>query len=127
MVPDPRPSSLGGKCVDGGDLVLGHPVIKREVRLPVYWVLVGGLTSILSPLLALLGSVSIANHNTQEQFKQQAEQAAVLRQEGASRYCDLVRAQVGIYEETPPITPAGTTAQRTWLAEYRRQGCLPSK
>ena len=99
--------------------------------IPIYWLVVGFATAILSPLLSILAAVSIAEGNSREITKElldsQARQSAILREEGKQRTCDLLRTQVEIYEETPPTSPAGINFQKTWTHEYRTLGCIPKK
>lgn len=99
----------------------------RVVQIRVYWLVVGIATTLVSPVLAVLASVQIAEANARQIIAQQQQQAAEQRAAARVAYCDLVRTYVELYEETPPSTPAGKNAQQTWLGEYRRQGCQPPK
>lgn len=81
----------------------------------------------LSPVASIWVSFRIAENNTRTQIAAQERQRDEARQLAAAGYCNLLRSQVGIYEETPPITLAGKNAYSTWLTLYRQQGCLPAK
>lgn len=102
-------------------------MIRREVRLPVYWLAVGILIAVVSPIASLLVSRSIAIQNAnrlikQQQLSQQAQAKAVIE-----TACDLFRSQLEAYDETPPPSTAGKNVQDAWLTEYRLYNCQPAR
>lgn len=95
--------------------------LRREVRLPIYWLVVGLLVMVVSPIASILISVKI-NKRTFDQAQRAQQEARV---EAISRYCRLLGSQVDVYSEAE--TPVGKTAYQTWLTEYNASGCLPRK
>lgn len=95
--------------------------LRREIRIPVYWVVVGLAVMILSPILSLLASVKINEGTIRENERARAE----ARAESAIRYCRLLGTQVDVYAEAQ--TPVGQRAHDTWLEEYRVAGCQPAR
>ncbi len=99
--------------------------LRREVRLPIYWVLVGVAVMVVSPLLSIYASAQINQRTIERTQAEQAKAQAQARVEGLAVYCRLVGTQVDVYSEA--ISDAGKRAYVTWLTEYRRSGCTPRK
>lgn len=106
--------------------------LRREIRVPVYWLLVGLAMLVVSPMLSIIVSVKI-NQRTIEQ-NEAAKQDAAQRVETAKReataealvrYCRLIGSQIDVYAEA--TTPVGKEAHRTWLIEYQTAGCVPPR
>lgn len=97
----------------------------RLVHIPLWWVLVGVASCILTPILSIFASVQIAQNNQAETQRVAAAAEVRVREEGRQRMCRLVGAQVDVYKEAS--TPVGLAAYETWLVEYRTQGCQPPK
>jgi hypothetical protein len=95
--------------------------LRREVRIPIYWLIVGMAVMVISPLLSIYISVKI-NQRTIEQNNQARAAASAQFQ---VVYCRLVGSQVDVYSEAQ--TEVGKAAYATWLAEYRRSGCEPAR
>jgi hypothetical protein len=94
---------------------------RREIHVPVYWLIVGLAVMVLSPVLSILVSVKI-NQRTIEQNEAAKAQARV---ESVARYCRLLSSQIDVYADAQ--TPVGKDAYRTWLTEYQTQGCEPPR
>lgn len=90
--------------------------LRREIRVPIYWLVVGMAVMLVSPILAVAASVHIAENR--------AERA---RAESAQRSCALFSALLDTYDETPPLTPAGRNVRATYLEFYTRNGCEPPR
>lgn len=97
----------------------------RLVHIPIWWVIVGVASCVLTPILSILVSVQIADRNRIQQEQQAAKVAAELRAEGVERYCRLFGSQVDVYSDA--TSPVGIEAHRAWLTEYKKMGCKPPK
>src|SRR6185295_3811637 len=106
---------------------LGEPpsTLRREIRIPIYWLVVGLMVMVVSPLLSIYTSVKISQRTIVQTQTEQAKAASQARVEGLAVYCRLVGTQVDVYSEA--ITSTGKRAYDTWLTEYRRSGCKPGK
>jgi hypothetical protein len=102
---------------------LGEPpsTLRREIRIPIYWLVVGLMVMVVSPILSIYASVKI-NQRTIEQSNQARAAASAQFQ---VVYCRLVGSQVDVYSEAQ--TEVGKAAYATWLAEYKRSGCEPAR
>jgi hypothetical protein len=98
----------------------GEP-LRKEIRIPIYWLIVGLCVMVVSPLASIYASVKI-NQKTIAQ-SEHAQDAA--RVQALAVYCRLLGTQVDVYSEA--TTDVGKRAYGTWLAEYRRTGCQPGK
>jgi hypothetical protein len=120
MVPTRRRRSLNRITrrphLDPGDSVTK---LRREIRIPVYWVMVGLVVMVVSPILSIVVSVKINQRTIQVNERARAE----ARAESSVRYCRLVGSQVDVYADA--VTPVGKTAYRTWLTEYKLARCQP--
>lgn len=87
--------------------------VKRIVEVPIYWLIIGFVTSIVSPVLAVVASNRIAEGN-------RAEVAATQRESG----CELFGKLLDVYEETPPSTPAGQNVRQAYLDYYNNPQLL---
>lgn len=99
--------------------------IRREIGIPVYWLVVGIAVMVVSPLLSIYASVQINQRTAQRAQAAQAKSEAQARVEGLAVYCRLVGTQVDVYSES--VTAVGKRAYTTWLTEYRKSGCTPRK
>jgi hypothetical protein len=97
------------------------PPLRREVRVPIYWLVVGLMMVVVSPILAIYVSV----HINQRTIKQNDAARAAAAQQFQVVYCRLLSAQVDVYSEAQ--TGVGKQAYETWLDEYRRVGCQPPR
>lgn len=95
--------------------------LRREIQIPIYWMLVGLAMMVVSPILSIWVSYQI-NMRTIEENEQARAQARV---ESTLRYCRLIGSQVDVYSDAE--TGVGKAAYRTWLTEYRAVGCQPGK
>lgn len=99
----------------------GGAPLRREVRIPVYWLVVGLMVMVVSPLLSIWVSVQI-NQKTMAQAQRVQTEA---RAEALVRYCSLIGSQIDVYAEAQ--STVGQRAHDTWLAEYKRSGCQPPR
>jgi hypothetical protein len=99
--------------------------LRKEVRLSIYWLVVGMFVMLVSPGLSIYASVLINQHTITRTQEAQAQAEAAARVEGLRVYCRLIGTQVDVYSEA--VTDVGRKAHDTWLEEYRRSGCLPRK
>lgn len=106
--------------------------LRREIRIPIYWLIVGLLVVIVSPILSIVTSVQInertitRNEQERQRTEQQVEAArAEVRAETVARYCRLFGTQVDVYSDA--TTPVGNKAYQAWLTEYNNLGCTPTK
>lgn len=93
----------------------------KVVQVPVYWLIVGIMVMLVSPVLSIVASAAINNRTIQTNERARAE----ARAESLIRYCRLLGSQVDVYSDAE--TPVGRDAYRTWLEEYNASGCQPGK
>jgi heme exporter protein D len=100
---------------------------RREIRIPAYWLAVGILIAVVSPIMSVLASRTIAVENAsrliRQQQQEQARQVAVIM----ATTCSLFRSQLDAYDETPPTTETGRNIRDAWLTEYRLYRCQPPR
>lgn len=100
---------------------------RREIRIPAYWLAVGILIAVVSPIMSVLASRTIAVENAnrliQRQQQEQARQAAVIM----TTTCGLFRSQLDAYAEQPPTSATGKNIRDAWLTEYRLYQCQPPR
>lgn len=127
MVPARRRRSLSRiphPCLDpAGGPVIEETVkpLRREVHIPIYWLVVGLMVMVVSPIVSIVVSVQKAQNTFDEAQRAQAR----ARVEAVAVYCRLIGVQVDVYSEA--TTPVGKRAYVTWLDEYRRSGCQPGR
>lgn len=100
---------------------------QREVRIPVYWLAVGILIAVISPIVSILVSRAIAVANADRLIRQQQQAQAAQAALAIRITCDLFRRQLEAYDETPPPTAAGKNVRDAWLTEYRLYKCQPPR
>jgi hypothetical protein len=93
--------------------------LRREVRVPIYWLVVGLAVMVVSPILSIWVSVKINQHTIAQNDAARVAQA----QQFQVVYCRLLGSQVDVYSEAE--TDVGRAAYQTWLDEYKRSKCLP--
>lgn len=101
--------------------------MRREVRVPIYWLMVGVAVAFISPLASIWASVKIANSNREraEHVAQLAQTEA--REEARLRACGLFTALLDSYVEAPPGTETGRKVQETYLSFYKLNRCQPPR
>lgn len=99
--------------------------LRREIKIPIYWLIFGTLVMFVSPLASIYASVQINQRTIERTQAEQARAQAQARVEGLAVYCRLVGTQVDVYSEATSVV--GKRAYTTWLTEYRRSGCTPRK
>lgn len=98
-----------------------RPLLRGEVRVPVYWLLVGIAVMVVSPILSILISVKINERTLAE--NEAIKRAAQV--EGLQRACRLIGAQVEVFDQAE--SPVGEKAYKAWVQEYRLSQCQPPK
>lgn len=101
--------------------------VRREVRIPAYWLAVGILIAVASPILSVLASRTIAVENAQRLISKQEQAQRAQSQTFVNATCDLFRRQLEAYDQTPPTTAAGRNIRDAWLTEYRLYHCVPAR
>lgn len=91
----------------------------RVVRVPVYWLVVGVVTCLLSPVLAIIVSVHINNKTIAENERQRAQARAASTQV----ICRLAANQLDAFSNAESDT--GKASYRAWLDLYRLSKCTP--
>lgn len=91
-------------------------MIRREIHVPIYWLIVGLAVMVVSPILAVVASVKIAERN-----------AVQLAEQYRLSTCNEYGRLLDIYKETPPATETGRNVRELYVVEYRRRGCLPAR
>lgn len=98
-----------------------------RVSVPVYWLVVGVVTMLVSPFLSVFAAVRAADANRIRAQKAAAEAQASAREEARLRTCDLFAALLDAYVEEPPETATGRKVQGTYLYFYTANGCQPPR
>lgn len=112
--------------------------LRREITIPIYWLVIGLAVMIVSPILSIFASVDIAQQHAEEARRasvaadERAQRTAQLaaaetREEARLKTCDLFSALLDVYVETPPLTEAGRNVQRTYLEFYTLNRCQPPR
>lgn len=99
--------------------------LRRDVHVPLYWLIVGLAVMVVSPILSILVSVKINAATIAKNEAAKAEIQQQVRAENLVRYCRLVGAQIDVYNEAQ--TEVGRSARRVWLEEYITSGCQPPR
>lgn len=100
---------------------------QRVVRVPLYWIVVGVLCMVVSPLLSILASVQIAESNAERIVAEQRRTEAAARVESRRLTCAFFALNLDVYDETPPSTPVGRNLRQTYLEFYRLSECQPPR
>jgi hypothetical protein len=98
---------------------------RREIHVPIYWLIVGLCVMVVSPILSVVASARINEKSTRSAIVAADRAKEEAKSESLVRYCRLIGSQVDVYREA--ITPVGRDAYQTWLSEYRIQGCSPPR
>lgn len=88
----------------------------RLVQIPIYWLIVGVVVMLVSPMLSIIASVQISERRAETQ-------ATDLRR----RSCDLYSRILAAYDEDPPQTPTGQNVREAYEVQYRERGCTPTR
>jgi hypothetical protein len=99
--------------------------VQRVIRIPVYWLVVGILIAVASPILSVFASRTIAVENARRMVEQQQKAQAAQAEIAIKITCDLFRRQLEAYDETPPTTSTGRNIRDAWLDEYQLYKCQP--
>ena len=112
--------------------------IRREIRIPIYWLVVGLAVMLGSPAASIYASVQISkgqaerlqDHYVAAQAASDAKAAeaqAQVRKQSTKVLCTLFATILDGYEEEPPSTPAGKKQRDSWLQVYRISQCTPKR
>lgn len=102
--------------------------LRREIHIPIYWLVVGLMVMVVSPLLSILVSVQIANHNREQADRAASLAAAQAREDGRQRTCALFAGLLDAYIQEPPQTDAGKLIRQTYLRFYNEDAhCTPRR
>lgn len=93
-------------------------VTTRVVQLPVYALVIGVATALVSPPLATIASVRIAEGNAAAISAGQVARDEALREERRLQSCELFGSLLDVYDETPPSTPAGRNVEQAYRDYY---------
>lgn len=96
-------------------------IIRRDIHIPFYWLIVGIATCLVSPILAIIVSVHVNN----ETIRKNEEARAAASAEAGVRLCGLLGAQADVYRDA--VTDVGRAAYRVWSDEYAVRNCLPRR
>ncbi len=99
----------------------------RVVRVPLYALVVGVAVMLVSPPLAILASVQIAERSAERSIAEQRRTEAAAREQARRVACDFFRLNLDVYDETPPASALGRNLRQTYLEFYRLSGCQPAR
>ncbi len=102
----------------------------RAVVLPLYWLVVGAVTCLLSPVAAVAVSVNVNNRTMAAAERQRTaaqqeadRQAEAIRREQRKVTCSLAASQLDAFAEAQ--SPPGKASYQAWLDLYRLAECQP--
>jgi hypothetical protein len=101
--------------------------LRHEVRVPIYWLMVGIAVVFLSPIASIWASVRIAQNNTRRIIAEQQRTQLAAKEEARRVACSFFSASLDAYLETPPTTATGRNLRETYLEFYRLSGCQPPR
>jgi hypothetical protein len=101
--------------------------LRQEIRIPAYWLVVGILIAMVSPIMSVLASRTIAVTSADRLIQRQQQAQAEQTKMAIAITCDLFRRQLEAYDETPPTTVTGRNVRQAWLTEYRLYKCQPAR
>jgi len=107
--------------------VTAQPKLRREIRIPIYWLLVGVAVVFISPIASVWASVTIARNNSERIVREQQQAQVEAQAEGRRVACSFFGASLDAYKETPPTTATGRNIQENYLEFYRLSGCQPPR
>lgn len=102
-------------------------MMKTTRPLPVYWLIVGLATAILSPPLSIFASVTIAERNAEVQRQRQEQAQAQAQIEARKVVCAWIATNLDVFDETPPDRPAGKNLRARYLELYQISQCQPPR
>lgn len=100
----------------------------RSTRpVPVYWLIVGMATMILSPPLSIFASVTIAERSAERTRQQQEQAQAQAQLEARKVVCNWISTNLDVFDETPPQGAAGKNLRERYLELYQISQCQPAR
>ncbi len=93
----------------------------RVVRVPTWWLVVGVVTCLVSPILAVVVSVHVNNETIREGERQRTAQQAETRKV----VCSLATTQLDAFSDAE--SDVGKASYRGWLDLYRLSKCQPER
>src|SRR5262245_49465657 len=100
---------------------------QRVIRVPVYWLVVGLVTMLVTPWLSVFAAVKRADANRHRAEQQAVRAQLEAREEARLRTCGLFQALLDAYVEEPPETATGRRVQATYLDFYNLNSCQPPR
>lgn len=101
--------------------------LRREVRIPIYWLVFGILVVISSPFFSIITSVNIAEDNARDTAARQAATQATAAAASRVVVCAWFAAWLDLYDEDPPTTERQRKVQVKTLELYQLTGCQPPR
>jgi hypothetical protein len=101
--------------------------VKTTRPIPVYWLVVGMATMVLSPLLSIFASVTIAENNAEHTRQQQEQAQAQAQVESRKVVCGWIAAYLDTFDETPPTSAAGRNLRARFVELYQISQCQPPR
>lgn len=104
-----------------------QPPPRREIRIPIYWLMVGIAVVFVSPIASVWASVQIAERNAERSFKEQQRAQAAAQVQSRAVACSFFGASLDVYDETPPVSATGRNLRAKYVELYTLTGCQPPR
>jgi hypothetical protein len=101
--------------------------LRREVRLPIYWLAVGMAVMVISPLLSIFAAVKITDNRADQARREAAANQEAAQIAARKVVCGWIDAFLNTYDETPPTTEAGRNLQARFIDLYAISQCQPPR
>lgn len=101
--------------------------LRREVRLPVYWLIVGLAVAVASPVASVFAAVEISETKAANQDRRAAAVQAETQAQTRVVVCRWFAAALDLYVESPPATEIQRNAQVAYLELYKLTQCQPAR
>lgn len=102
-------------------------MLRREVNVPIYWLVVGLVVMMVSPILSVIAAVKISANQADHTREEQAQASAATQAESRRVVCGWLSAYLDTFDETPPTSPSGKNLQVKFIDLYRLSQCQPSR
>jgi Tfp pilus assembly protein PilX len=99
--------------------------LRREVNVPIYWLVVGLAVMVVSPIFSVIAAVKISANQADHTREEQARAAAVTQAENRQVVCSWLSAYLDTFDETPPASDAGKNLRLKFQDLYRISQCPP--
>lgn len=91
-------------------------MLRRDVHVPIYWLIVGVLCMVVSPILALIISVRLADSHALERD----DELRVWP-------CELYGSILDAYQDSPPTSDLQRRVRDAYLVQYQVRRCEPPR